>query len=49
MIFIEQTLYTNLVKIKPTQWEIGQLSDFFSENPARRKILLGLLKRGVNI
>ena len=33
--------------IKPTQWEIGQPSDGFSENPLGIKIPLGLLQRGV--
>ena len=33
----------------PTQWEFGQPSDFFPENPARIKIPLGLLQRGVFI
>ena len=32
---------------KPTQWEIGQPSDVFSENPVKIKIPLGLLQRGV--
>ena len=34
---------------KPTQWEIGQPSDVFSENSVKIKIPLGLLQRGVHL
>ena len=32
---------------KPTQWEIGQPSDVYFENPVKIKIPLGLLHSGV--
>ena len=46
-VFIEKTYYKNLIENKPTHWKTGQLSDFFAENSAGIKILLGLLQRVV--
>ena len=42
-------LLKNPAKNNPTQWEIVQPSDGFSENPVGIKIPLGLLQRGVTM
>ena len=48
IFFNRINLFKKTVKNNPTQSEIGQPSDDFSENPVAIKIPLGLLHRGVD-